>query len=91
MAVHVDMDTGPDALARGLLYALNPEDSDDETTRTARRIAAVLIVERLALAGTPPEALDEIRAQCRDIHPGIFPQAVSEMAPGDTTVGSTPG
>ena len=65
---------GPEALAKGLSLACNPQPDDDDGLRLARKLAAVIIVEKLEQAGAPAAAVDEIRQQFREIHPGMFPQ-----------------
>ena len=67
---------GADALARGLSLACNPQPDDSDGVAMARKIAAVLIVGRLEQAGAPADAVDEIKRQFRDIHPGMFPDAL---------------
>lgn len=72
--VDVTLNTDPDTLMRTVWYATHPEPGDDEPTRMARKLAGVFLVEHLGQSGAPPEAVEEIRQQFRELYPGMFPK-----------------
>ena len=72
--VNVTLNTDPDALMRTVWYATHPEPGDDDSTRMARKLAAVFLVERLKQVNAPPNAVEEIQQQFRELYPGMFPR-----------------
>jgi len=73
--VNIEMNTDPDALMKGVVYATSPDPTDDEATRMARKIAALLIVTRLEQGGAPQWAIEEAQQCFREIYPGMFPKS----------------
>lgn len=65
-----------DWFERALNYAMQPtrQGEGDDAERMARRMAAVLIVDRATALGMPEAAVDELRQEFRKVHPGIFPE-----------------
>ncbi len=72
--VSATLNTEPEALLRTVWFSTHPEPNDDESTRMARKLAGVFLVEHLTQCGAPPAAVEEARQQYRELYPGMFPR-----------------
>ena len=68
------------------LDLVNNDDDDGVPDRMARRMAAILIIDKATSLGMPEGTIEELRQEFRKVHPRHIPPTLTTTNPGPAGV-----